>query len=77
MTSHLRRTPRERNGGLRKPDVIYYPTPPETVEEMLRMAKIKKVMCSTTSAAVMVASRLRRPNSLAFALWELKSIRSW
>jgi hypothetical protein len=27
---------------LRKPDVIYYPTPPETVDEMLRMAKIKK-----------------------------------
>jgi methyltransferase family protein len=27
---------------LRKPDVIYYPTPPETVAEMLRMAKIEK-----------------------------------
>src|SRR5687768_5888088 len=27
---------------LRKPDVIYYPTPPETVAEMLRMAKIRK-----------------------------------
>lgn len=27
---------------LRKPDVIYYPTPPETVSEMLRMARIKK-----------------------------------
>jgi len=27
---------------LRKPDVIYYPTPPETVVEMLRMAGIKK-----------------------------------
>ena len=27
---------------LRKPDVIYYPTPPETVDEMLRMAKIRK-----------------------------------
>jgi protein-L-isoaspartate O-methyltransferase len=26
---------------LRKPDVIYYPTPPETVDEMLRMAKVK------------------------------------
>lgn len=26
----------------RKPDVIYYPTPPETVAEMLRLAKIKK-----------------------------------
>lgn len=27
---------------LRKPDVIYYPTPPETVDQMLRMAAIKK-----------------------------------
>jgi hypothetical protein len=27
---------------LRKADVIYYPTPPETVAEMLRMAQIKK-----------------------------------
>ena len=27
---------------LRKPDVIYYPTPPETVAEMLRLANIKK-----------------------------------
>lgn len=27
---------------LRKPDVIYYPTPPETVAEMLGMAGIKK-----------------------------------
>ena len=27
---------------LRKPDVIYYPTPPETVTEMLRMAQVKK-----------------------------------
>jgi hypothetical protein len=26
---------------LRKPDVIYYPTPPETVNEMLRMAKVR------------------------------------
>ena len=26
---------------LRAPDVIYYPTPPETVTEMLRLAKIK------------------------------------
>ncbi len=26
----------------RKPDVIYYPTPPETVTEMLRMASIKE-----------------------------------
>jgi SAM-dependent methyltransferase len=27
---------------IRKPDVIYYPTPPETVAEMLRLARIKK-----------------------------------
>ncbi len=27
---------------LRHPDVIYYPTPPETVAEMLRMARIRK-----------------------------------
>lgn len=27
---------------VRKPDVIYYPTPPETVAEMLRLANIKK-----------------------------------
>ena len=27
---------------LRKPDVIYYSTPPETVDEMLRLARIKK-----------------------------------
>ena len=35
------RPPRKKRR-LRKPDVIYYPTPPETVDEMLRMAKIKK-----------------------------------
>jgi hypothetical protein len=33
---------RVRKRPLRKPDVIYYPTPPETVAEMLRMAEIKK-----------------------------------
>ena len=50
----LRRTPfaellttkpvqrRVRKRPLRKPDVIYYPTPPETVAEMLRMANIRK-----------------------------------
>lgn len=27
---------------IRKPDVIYYPTPPETVAEMLRLANIQK-----------------------------------
>jgi SAM-dependent methyltransferase len=27
---------------IRKPDVIYYPTPPETVTEMLRLANIKE-----------------------------------
>jgi SAM-dependent methyltransferase len=35
------RLPRKKQR-LRKPDVIYYPTPPETVDEMLRLAKIKK-----------------------------------
>jgi SAM-dependent methyltransferase len=34
--------PSRRKRRLRHPDVIYYPTPPETVSEMLRMAKIKK-----------------------------------
>jgi hypothetical protein len=34
--------PARKKRRLRKPDVIYYPTPPETVDEMLRMAKIKK-----------------------------------
>ena len=34
--------PTRKKRRLRKPDVIYYPTPPETVDEMLRMAKIKK-----------------------------------
>jgi SAM-dependent methyltransferase len=32
--------PKRKN--LRKPDVIFVPTPPETVEEMLRLARIKK-----------------------------------
>jgi len=39
--SPTQRSPRKRRA-LRKPDVIYYPTPPETVAEMLRMAKIEK-----------------------------------
>ncbi len=34
--------PARRKRPLRKPDVIYYPTPPETVAEMLRMAGVKK-----------------------------------
>jgi protein-L-isoaspartate O-methyltransferase len=34
--------PARKKRRLRKPDVIYYPTPPETVAEMLRMAKISK-----------------------------------
>ena len=34
--------PARKKKPLRKPDVIYYPTPPETVAEMLRMAGIKK-----------------------------------
>ena len=33
---------RRKKRQLRKPDVIYYPTPTETVVEMLRLAKIKK-----------------------------------
>jgi predicted O-methyltransferase YrrM len=39
--SAIQRRPRKKRP-LRKPDVIYYPTPPETVAEMLRMAQIKK-----------------------------------
>jgi SAM-dependent methyltransferase len=34
--------PARKKRQLRKPDVIYYPTPPETVDEMLRLAKITK-----------------------------------
>ncbi|MDQ1729778.1 MAG: hypothetical protein QOD33_1903 [Pyrinomonadaceae bacterium] len=34
--------PARRQRPLRRPDVIYYPTPPETVAEMLRLAQIKK-----------------------------------
>jgi SAM-dependent methyltransferase len=37
-----RRRSRIRKPQLRKPDVIYYPTPDETVTEMLRLADIKK-----------------------------------
>ena len=33
--------PARKQRHLRKPDVIYYPTPPETVAEMLRLARIK------------------------------------
>jgi predicted O-methyltransferase YrrM len=33
--------PSRKTNPLRKPDVIYYSTPPETVAEMLRMARIK------------------------------------
>lgn len=40
-SSSAQRTAR-RQRKLRKPNVIYYPTPPETVDEMLRMANIKK-----------------------------------
>jgi hypothetical protein len=39
---HLSRASRQKKHQLRKPDVIYYPTPSETVDEMLRMAQIKK-----------------------------------
>ena len=34
-------TTRRKKRRLRKPDVIYYPTPPETVAEMLRLANVK------------------------------------
>lgn len=34
--------PARKKKQLRRPDVIYYPTPPEAVAEMLRIAKIKK-----------------------------------
>ena len=33
---------RRKRNSKRKPDVIYYPTPPETVAEMLRLANIKQ-----------------------------------
>lgn len=39
--SSVQRRPQKKQP-LRKADVIYYPTPPETVAEMLRMARIKK-----------------------------------
>ncbi|MDQ2921343.1 MAG: methyltransferase domain-containing protein, partial [Acidobacteriota bacterium] len=41
-TQHSSRNSTQKKRRLRKPDVIYYPTPPETVAEMLRMARIKK-----------------------------------
>lgn len=36
------KTARAKPRNLRKPDVIFVPTPPETVDEMLRLANIKK-----------------------------------
>ena len=36
------RTTQRRQKPLRKPDVIFVPTPPETVDEMLRQARLKK-----------------------------------
>lgn len=39
--SKRRRTRARKRQPLRKPDVIYYPTPEETVAEMLRLANIK------------------------------------
>src|SRR6185503_1794602 len=44
-TSPSLRTPqtvKRKKRQLRKPDVIYYPTPPETVAEMLRLANVKQ-----------------------------------
>jgi ubiquinone/menaquinone biosynthesis C-methylase UbiE len=40
-TASKTRQPAKRKKPLRKPDVIYYPTPDETVTEMLRLAEIK------------------------------------
>jgi hypothetical protein len=37
---HVQRRPRRKR--LREPDVIFVPTPPETVDEMLRQAHLKK-----------------------------------
>ena len=42
IRSSSTRHPSRKKRPLRKPDVIYYPTPPETVAEMLRLARIKK-----------------------------------
>ena len=36
------RTPQRRQRPLRRPDVIYVPTPPETVDEMLRQVRLRK-----------------------------------
>jgi ubiquinone/menaquinone biosynthesis C-methylase UbiE len=36
------RSTQRRRPRLRRPDVIYYTTPPETVDEMLRLAKLNK-----------------------------------
>ncbi len=41
VTSVKRRTLRRKQTALRRPDVIYYPTPDETVTEMLRLASIR------------------------------------
>jgi SAM-dependent methyltransferase len=41
LTVLKRRRPSNRKRTMRKPDVIYYPTPDETVTEMLRLADIK------------------------------------
>ncbi|HEV7796736.1 MAG TPA: class I SAM-dependent methyltransferase [Pyrinomonadaceae bacterium] len=42
FASSFPQRPARKKRQLRKPDVIYYPTPPETVAEMLRLAKITK-----------------------------------
>jgi SAM-dependent methyltransferase len=42
QTRQKERRLRNRKKRLRKPDVIYYPTPDETVTEMLRLAEIKR-----------------------------------
>ncbi|MBA3512955.1 MAG: hypothetical protein H0T77_01070 [Pyrinomonadaceae bacterium] len=48
-----RRRSHNRKRALRKPDVIYYPTPDETVTEMLRLADIKQSDVLSIWAAAM------------------------
>jgi len=43
--------------GERNPDVIFVPTPQEVVEDMLRLANVRRATCSTTSAPATAASR--------------------
>ncbi len=74
--SSVQRRPQKKRP-LRKADVIYYPTPPETVAEMLRMARIKKGDVLYDLGSGDGRSRLRRRSSMAFAPWGLRSILNW